>query len=565
MVSILNPLALRHAPCWLETLELEGGLASEMDASKKHLRLFTTLEQDGTKALPQEQGAGAAPSGASWGSCHLLTQPGTPLELAMLGWRTANPTPSPQYGVDDLAVLFRDHLMPSWAYCTRLLPGYAHSHKAWAEHSWLGVPGLCSWADARARWMESQVRTAIEEEHICQVVILGSGYTTLPYRCIAQHVEFFEVDASLAERRKKALLDAVLPDVRLHPRPRFVPVDVGSNLKALIPALTAAGFDPSLKCLVVMEGVLPHLQPERVTALLSDLSALAAPGSRFCFDFIHTDALEALHQRQAKPRSCAEAPKVPDGLAALAALAADKGKPLMSGLPRTASGMTRVLQPHYLRLDDFLLPANIQRQLLAPATLPGATAGCSVWRCGRVWRAPRPPAVPSFVGLVSAVKASPRLTLRGLPVSTGGYEPASRRASTAGGAEPPGTSAPGGTGAASRSCIFSSVYYLLWGSASSSQSSPPAEAAATWPSLPEGDVDWRLGTAIEARHGAEASGEASASGRGVAAAPDPPMHRLDRAQSLVLPVPRGAADAAPPPVPDAASEELGWSNWWWGE
>jgi hypothetical protein len=53
----------------------------------------------------------------------------------------------------------------------------------------------------------------------------------------------------------------VLPDVRLHPRPRFVPVDVGINLKALIPALTAAGFDPSLKCLVVMEGVLPHLQP----------------------------------------------------------------------------------------------------------------------------------------------------------------------------------------------------------------------------------------------------------------------------------------------------------------
>jgi hypothetical protein len=37
--------------------------------------------------------------------------------------------------------------------------------------------------------MESQVRTAIELEHICQVVILGSGYTTLPYRCTAQHVE----------------------------------------------------------------------------------------------------------------------------------------------------------------------------------------------------------------------------------------------------------------------------------------------------------------------------------------------------------------------------------------
>jgi hypothetical protein len=81
---------------------------------------------------------------------------------------------------------------------------------------------------------------------------------------------------------------------------------------------------------------------ERVVALLSDLSALAAPGSRFCFDFIHTDALEALQQRQAKPRGGAEAPKVPDGLAALAALAADKGRPLRSGLPRNASGERRV-------------------------------------------------------------------------------------------------------------------------------------------------------------------------------------------------------------------------------
>ena len=119
------------APCRLETLELKRDLAGEMDASKKHLRLFTTFEQDGTKTPPQElgAGAGAGSSAAGWGSCHLLTQPGTPLELAMLGWRTADPTPSPQYGVDDLAVLFRDHLMPSWAYCTRLLPGYAHSHK----------------------------------------------------------------------------------------------------------------------------------------------------------------------------------------------------------------------------------------------------------------------------------------------------------------------------------------------------------------------------------------------------------------------------------------------------
>lgn len=55
----------------------------------------------------------------------------------------------------------------------------------------------------------------------------------------------------------------------------------------LIPELTAAGFAPADRCCVVAEGVLPYLGPLEAAGLMSDVAALAAPGSRLLFDFLH--------------------------------------------------------------------------------------------------------------------------------------------------------------------------------------------------------------------------------------------------------------------------------------
>lgn len=64
-------------------------------------------------------------------------------------------------------------------------------------------------------------------------------------------------------------------------------VDLLAGSLDLIPRLTAAGFDPSRRCCVVGEGLLPYLAPAQGAALLADLAALAAPGSHLLFDFLH--------------------------------------------------------------------------------------------------------------------------------------------------------------------------------------------------------------------------------------------------------------------------------------
>lgn len=131
------------------------------------------------------------------------------------------------------------------------------------------------------------------------------------------------VDEPEALKSQRAVLEAVLPNRNLHPRPSYVNVS-WNNLATLIPSLTAAGFDPGSKTVFVAEGLLPHLDQESVETLLSDISALASPGSVFAFDFLHEDVLEG--------RVC------PSGYPNLAMAAANKGQPFLSGMRPLYSG-----------------------------------------------------------------------------------------------------------------------------------------------------------------------------------------------------------------------------------
>lgn len=128
------------------------------------------------------------------------------------------------------------------------------------------------------------------------------------------------------------------------------PVDLStpSGLKSLITELTAAGFDPSQRCIVIGEGVLPYLPADAVAPLIADLSALAAPGSRLLFDFLHSDALGMLGGggaagAAAGAASGGAAGEALPGIASLAAAAEAKGSPLCSGLQPSFSGAPALL------------------------------------------------------------------------------------------------------------------------------------------------------------------------------------------------------------------------------
>ncbi|KAL4419926.1 hypothetical protein ABPG75_007024 [Micractinium tetrahymenae] len=343
-----------------------------------------------------------------------------------------------------LAAALAAQLVPGWRALT-CAPFWRWQLQTLLESPCLGVPGICRYTAARAAWTAQQVQLCLEADNCKQVVVLRSGLGTLAHSLAQPGVKFYEVDSRAEVARKKAALDAVLPGWRhAAQRPRFVEVDLLAGSLELITRLTAAGFDPSRRCCIVAEGLLPYLTPPQGGALLADLAALASPGSRLLFDFLHADALEG---------KAAELP----GFNSLAASVAAKGTPLRSGLRPAFSALVRHLQPHNFRLASLVPPLEVARLSLQPPRL-GAAA-----RAGKAAAAAVPPAgclpyVPPFFSLVAAVKSDPRLLLRHAVDA----EPAGDHVSS--------TAWAAGSALASPYCILSSLAQLLGLGRSSSDS-----------------------------------------------------------------------------------------------
>ncbi|KAL4430398.1 hypothetical protein ABPG77_002204 [Micractinium sp. CCAP 211/92] len=207
------------------------------------------------------------------------------------GFDREGSTSKPDGQSGTLAAALAAQLVPGWRALT-CAPFWRWHLQSLLESPCLGVPGICRYTAARAAWMARQVQLCIDADNCKQVVVLRSGLGTLAHSLAQPGVKFYEVDSRAEVARKEAALDAVLPGWRhAAQRPRFVEgkccVDLLAGSLDLIPRLTAAGFDPSRRCCIVGEGLLPYLSPAQGSELLADLAALAAPGSHLLFDFMH--------------------------------------------------------------------------------------------------------------------------------------------------------------------------------------------------------------------------------------------------------------------------------------
>ena len=74
-----------------------------------------------------------------------------------------------------------------------------------------------------------------------------------------------------------------------------VPVDLRDDWSS---ALLAAGFERDVPAVWLVEGLLPYLRPEGVTALLARVSALAAEQSELLLDVPGTSVLDSPHMKE---------------------------------------------------------------------------------------------------------------------------------------------------------------------------------------------------------------------------------------------------------------------------
>jgi methyltransferase (TIGR00027 family) len=158
------------------------------------------------------------------------------------------------------------------------LPGVVDLISGVIDRRW---PGARTSAIARTRLIDDRVRAAVADG-ILQIVLLGSGFDSRPYRLPGlERLPIFEVDHPATLARKRQLVSATLGDVSS--RVRFVPTDF--NRESVEDTLAPAGFDPGHATLFVWEGVTNYLTERAVDHTLR-WCARTAPPSQIIFTYV---------------------------------------------------------------------------------------------------------------------------------------------------------------------------------------------------------------------------------------------------------------------------------------
>ncbi|KAF1084450.1 putative S-adenosyl-L-methionine-dependent methyltransferase [Sporotomaculum syntrophicum] len=151
--------------------------------------------------------------------------------------------------------------------------------------------GLYEFVTARTAYFDDLFVTSLQAG-IPQIVILGAGYDSRPYRFknYITNTMIYEVDTLATQELKKSVLQN--NGITSHENVRYVALDFEQD--DLIRKLCAEGFNPALKTLFIWEGVTFYLQPDTVRAVLQALRANSALHSLLCFDYQTVDQSKGL-------------------------------------------------------------------------------------------------------------------------------------------------------------------------------------------------------------------------------------------------------------------------------
>jgi methyltransferase (TIGR00027 family) len=135
---------------------------------------------------------------------------------------------------------------------------------------------------ARVRYFDDFVKKMIEQG-IEQLVIFGAGYDSRAYRIkeMKGRVKVFEVDHPGTQSFKVEKIKEILGTIPEHVV--FVPVDF--ETETFREKLFSKGYNPSLKTLFIMEGLLMYITPNSVAETLSFIAENSGQGSAVIFDY----------------------------------------------------------------------------------------------------------------------------------------------------------------------------------------------------------------------------------------------------------------------------------------
>lgn len=149
------------------------------------------------------------------------------------------------------------------------------------------IPGALASGIGRTAYIDHLVEKAVQQG-IDQVIILGAGFDCRAHRlsCL-QNIPVIEIDHPDTSEKKRSVL-RIIPKM-LHPNVRYLQTDF--NQQTTAECLAAVNVDPSLRTILIWEGVTNYLQPESVARIFHFFSCFL-PGSHFIFTYVNRDMLD---------------------------------------------------------------------------------------------------------------------------------------------------------------------------------------------------------------------------------------------------------------------------------
>lgn len=142
--------------------------------------------------------------------------------------------------------------------------------------------GMYEYIIARTTYFDNIVKQSIEE-NIPQIVFLGAGYDSRPYRFsnLIIDTKIFELDTKPTQDRKISILNQ--SNININQNITFIPINFETDNLEI--ALINNGFDKSKKALFIWEGVTFYLSNKAVNNILSIIHNMSISESTLCFDF----------------------------------------------------------------------------------------------------------------------------------------------------------------------------------------------------------------------------------------------------------------------------------------
>lgn len=149
------------------------------------------------------------------------------------------------------------------------------------------APGAVAFISARERYIDDFLKKSIDDGFE-QVVLLGAGYDTRPYRIPGiEKTRVFEIDITATQQAKLAKLRKVIDPTPSHVT--YLPVDF--NKQSLEECLLGGGYDKNAKTLFIWQGVVVYLTQKGVDRTLAFIANHSGDGSTIIFDYFYTETL----------------------------------------------------------------------------------------------------------------------------------------------------------------------------------------------------------------------------------------------------------------------------------